>query len=228
MNRTMWKGISVVPDPPWRAAPAPSDAGCEVTVVRERRMDAPGERAVAVVQHLGSLPVWERKARHVTVTPSGPAHGTYAAYGRIIGLLLWRAHFDYELTELGFHSWMPAPVHGMQVAGGFLVTTHSPHTCTVLHYEQYRFPFRSRVIAAAWRRYVARGMDAELERIAQLSSPGPGRAASAHQEHSGHADLVGVSYMRSKRERAAPYRRFLVAARARQIARRPTSRTPIS
>ncbi|MGH9267453.1 MAG: hypothetical protein ACRD0D_04680 [Acidimicrobiales bacterium] len=109
-----------------------------MTVVRERHIDAPAERAVAVVQHLGSLPVWECKARRITVTPSGARHGTYTACGRIMGLIPWGARFDYELTDRGFHSWMPAPIWGMQVAGGFRVTGHTPYTCTVLHYEQYQ------------------------------------------------------------------------------------------
>lgn len=120
-----------VPDPPWRATPTPSDQRREVTVVRERHIDAPAERAVAVVQHLGSLPVWECKARRITVTPSGARHGTYTACGRIMGLIPWGARFDYELTDRGFHSWMPAPIWGMQVAGGFRVTGHTPYTCTV-------------------------------------------------------------------------------------------------
>jgi hypothetical protein len=85
-------------------------------VIRERCIDASGERALAVVQHLGSLPVWERKARHVTVTTSGPAHGTYKARGRIVGVIRWRAIFDYELTDTGFHSWMRAI--GRRLAGG--------------------------------------------------------------------------------------------------------------
>jgi len=36
----------------------------------------PGSRAVSVVQHLASLPVWERKARRVTVEPAGPRNGS--------------------------------------------------------------------------------------------------------------------------------------------------------
>lgn len=82
-----------MPDKPWRAPRAPSDPRNEVTVVRERRIDAPGNRAVAVAQHLVSLPVWECHARHVTIAPIGPAHGTYIAQGRIMGLIR-RAHFD--------------------------------------------------------------------------------------------------------------------------------------
>jgi hypothetical protein len=66
---------AVVPDPPWRTAAAPGRN--EVTVIRQRRLDTPGTRAVSVVQHLASLPVWERKARRVTVKPAGPRHGNY-------------------------------------------------------------------------------------------------------------------------------------------------------
>ena len=75
----------------------------EVTVVRQRRLDTPSTRAVSVVQHLASLPVWERKARRVTVNPAGPRTGRYTASGRIAGFLTWRATFDFELTEAGFH-----------------------------------------------------------------------------------------------------------------------------
>src|SRR5260370_42692963 len=74
------KGEAAVPDPPWRTAAAPGRN--EVTVIRQCRLDAPGTRAVSVVQHLASLPVWPRKARSVTVKPDGPRNDSYTAAGR--------------------------------------------------------------------------------------------------------------------------------------------------
>lgn len=171
----------VAQHPPWRALPASGNGPGEVTVVRRRRIETSAARAVAVVQHLGSLPVWERKALDVTVTPSGPHQGTYAARGRIAGVIPWRAEFDYELTQAGFHSWMRTPRGGVQVAGGFRVAAHGPDTCTIIHYEQYRLPISIRVLSAAWRRYVARTMDAELERVALLAGPAP---VELHQHRS--------------------------------------------
>jgi hypothetical protein len=123
---------AVVPDPPWRTAAAPG--WNEVTVIRQRRLDTPGTRAVSVVQRLASLPVWERKARRMTVKPAGPRTGNYTAAGRIAGFIPWRATFEYELTDAGFHSWMPTPRRGVQVAGGFRVINDAPGSCTVVHY----------------------------------------------------------------------------------------------
>jgi uncharacterized membrane protein len=164
---------AVVPDPPWRTAAAPG--WNEVTVIRQCRLDTPGTRAVSVVQHLASLPVWESKARRVTVKPAGPRNGTYTAAGRIAGFVTWRATFEYELTDVGFHSWMATPSRGFQVAGGFHVIDDAPGSCTVVHYEQYHLPFANRSIAFAWRRYVTRSMNTELERIALLAQPTPGQ-----------------------------------------------------
>jgi hypothetical protein len=164
---------AVVPDPPWRTAAAPGRNA--VTVIRQLRLDTPGTRAVSVVQHLASLPVWERKARRMTVKPAGPRNGTYTAAGRIAGFIPWRATFEYELTDTGFHSWMPAPRRGVQVAGGFHVINDPPGSCTVVHYEQYHLPFATRFIAVAWRLYVTRSMNSELERIALLAQPPPGQ-----------------------------------------------------
>lgn len=163
---------AVVPDPPWRAAAAPGRN--EVSVIRQRRLDTPASRAVSVVQHLASLPVWERKARRMTVQPAGSRTGTYTAAGRIAGLVPWRAAFEYELTDAGFHSWMPGARHGVQVAGGFHVSTDTPGSCTVVHYEQYHLPSALRPIAVAWRLYVTRSMNTELERITLLAQPPPG------------------------------------------------------
>jgi hypothetical protein len=163
--------------PPWRTAAAPG--WNEVTVIRQRRIDTPGTRAVSVVQHLASLPVWERKARRVTVTPAGPRNGTYTAAGRIAGFVPWRATFEYELTDADFHSWMPTPRRGFQVAGGFQVIDDAPGSCTVVHYEQYHLPFALRSIALAWRLYVTRSMNTELERIALLAQPAPGQPGEA-------------------------------------------------
>ena len=166
-----------VPDPPWRTAAAPGRN--EVTVIRQRRLGTPGTRAVSVVQHLASLPVWERKARRVTVKPAGPRTGSYTAAGRIAGFVTWRATFEYEFTEAGFHSWMPTPRWGFQIAGGFHVIDDAPGSCTVVHYEQYRLPFALRSIAFAWRLYVTRTMNTELERIALLAQPAPGQPIAA-------------------------------------------------
>jgi hypothetical protein len=168
---------AVIPDPPWRTTAAPG--WNEVTVIRRRRLDAPGTRAVSVVQHLGSLPVWERKARRVTVQPAGPRNGSYTAAGRIAGFVTWRASFEYELTDAGFHSWMPTPRRGVQVAGGFQVIDDAPGSCTVVHYEQYHLPFGNRPVGFAWRLYVTRSMNAELERIALLAQPAPGQPGEA-------------------------------------------------
>ena len=168
---------AVVPDPPWRTAAAPR--WNEVTVIRQRRLDTPGTRAVSVVQHLASLPVWERKARRMTVKPAGPRHGNYTAAGRVAGVIPWGATFEYELTDTGFHSWMPAPRRGFQIAGGFHVIDDAPGSCTVLHYEQYHLPSALRPIAFAWRLYVTRSMNTELERIALLAQPSPGQPGDA-------------------------------------------------
>jgi hypothetical protein len=102
----------------------------------------------------------------MTVQPAGPRTGTYTAAGRIAGLIPWRAAFEYQLTDAGFHSWMPAPRRGFQVAGGFHVSTDAPRSCTVVHYEQYHLPPALRPVAVAWRLYVTRSMNSELERIA--------------------------------------------------------------
>jgi hypothetical protein len=134
---------------------------------------------VSAVKHLASLPVWERKARRVTVKPAGPRHGNYTADGRIAGLVPWRASFEYELTGAGFHSWMPAPARGFQVAGGFHVRDDAPGSCIVVHYEQYHLPFANRPGAFAWRLYVTRSMNTELERIALLAQPAPGQPNEA-------------------------------------------------
>jgi hypothetical protein len=168
---------AVVPDPPWRTAAA--RGWNEVTVIRQRRLDTPGTRAVSVVQHLASLPVWERKARRVTVKPAGPHNGSYSASGRIAGSVTWRATFEYELTAAGFHSWMVTPRRGFQVAGGFHVINDGPGSCTVVHYEQYHLPFANRPIAFAWRLYVTRTMNTELERVALLAQPAPGQPGDA-------------------------------------------------
>jgi len=167
----------VVPDPPWRTAAAPGRN--EVTVTRQHWLDTPGTRAVWAVQHLASLPVWERKARRVTVEPAGPRTGTYTAAGRIAELVIWRAAFEYELTETGFHRWMPTPRRGVQVAGGFHVINEAPGSCTVVHYEQYHLPFANRSIAFAWRLYVTHTMTTELERIALLAQPTPSQPNEA-------------------------------------------------
>jgi hypothetical protein len=171
------QGEAVVPDPPWRTAAA--QGRNEVTVIRQCRLGTPGTRAVSVVQHLASLPVWEPKARQVTVKPAGPRNGSYTAAGRIAGLITWRAAFEYELTEAGFHSWMPTSRRGFQVAGGFRVIDDAPGSCTVIHYEQYRLPFANRLIAFTWRRYVTRSMNTELGRIALLAQPAPGQPGDA-------------------------------------------------
>jgi hypothetical protein len=60
---------------------------------------------------------------------------------------------------------------GIQVAGGFHIIDHDPRSCTVVHYEQYRLPLRSRPLARAWRIYVTRSMTAELQRVALLAAP---------------------------------------------------------
>ena len=83
---------------------------------------------------------------------------------------------------------MPTPSRGFQVAGGkrhanllaqgnegFHVIDDAPGSCTVVHYEQYHLPFANRSIAFAWRRYVTRSMNTELERIALLAQPAPGQ-----------------------------------------------------
>jgi hypothetical protein len=171
------KGDAVVPDPPWRTGAVPGRN--EVTVIRQRRLGTPGTRAVSVVQHLASLPVWERKARQVTVKPAGPRNGSYTAAGRIAGLVAWRAAFEYELTEAGFHSWMPTSGRGFQVADGFRIIDDAPGSRTVIHYEQYHLPFANRLIAFTWRWYVTRSMDTELERIALLAQPVPGQPGEA-------------------------------------------------
>jgi hypothetical protein len=134
---------------------------------------------VSVVRHLASLPVWERKARRMTVQPAGPRRGSYTAAGRIAGLVPWRLTFEYELTDAGFHSWMPAPRRGFQVAGGFHVIDDDPGSCTVVHYEQYHLPFAVRSVTFAWRLYVTRSMNTELERIALLALPAPGQPSNA-------------------------------------------------
>jgi hypothetical protein len=105
-----------------------------------------------------------------------------AEAGRIAGLVTWHATFEYELTEAGFHSWMPTPRRGVQVAGGFHVINDAPGSCTVVHYEQYHLPSASRSIAFAWRLYVTRSMNAELERIALLAQPAPGQLSDAHDQ----------------------------------------------
>jgi len=169
-------GDAVVPDPPWRAAAAPG--WNEVTVIRRRRIDTSRTRAVAVVQHLAGLPVWERKARRVWVKPAVPRTGNYTATGRI-GFVSWRATFAYELTDVGLHSWMPTPRNGVQIAGGFHVIDDAPGSCTVVHDEQYHLPFARRSIAFAWRTYVTRTMNTELERIAMLAQPAPGQPSGA-------------------------------------------------
>jgi len=147
-------------------------------VISQRRLDTPGTRAVSVVQRLASLPVWERKARGVTVKPAGPRTGNYTAAGPIAGFVTWRATFEYELTDAGFHSWMPTP-RRVQVVGGFHVINDAPGSCTVVHYEQYQLPFANRWIAFAWRLYVTRSMNTELERIALLAQPAPGQPSGA-------------------------------------------------
>jgi hypothetical protein len=49
----------------------------------------------------------------------------------------------------------------------------------VVHYEQYHLPFALRSIAFAWRLYVTRSMNTELDRIALLAQPPPGQASEA-------------------------------------------------
>jgi hypothetical protein len=61
----------------------------------------------------------------------------------------WRATFDYELTDVGFHSWMARPKMGILVAGGFHAISHGPGASTIVHYEQYRLRFRSRLLTTA-------------------------------------------------------------------------------
>jgi hypothetical protein len=161
---------TVVPDPPWRIAATSGGRWSEATVICRRRLDAPAARAVAVVQHLPSLAVWEPKARHVVVTPTGPGRGSYTATGRVAGLVPWRATFDYELTGDGFHSWMPAARMGIQVAGGFRVLGHDRESCTIAHYEHYRLPLRNHLLVAAWRIWITHSMNAELGRIALLAA----------------------------------------------------------
>jgi hypothetical protein len=74
MRAFMVTNTDALQHPPWRRPLASGIVHVEVTVVRRRRIGACATRAVGV-QHLGSLPVWERKARDVTVTPTGPHHG---------------------------------------------------------------------------------------------------------------------------------------------------------
>ena len=139
-----------------------------VTVLSKRHIEAPAARAVAVVQDLASLPLWEHKARRVTVHATDPYRGTYSASGRLVGLIPWSAEFDYELTDTGMHSKTSAG-RGIQVRGGFRVTPHCPESCTIVHYEHYMLPVRARAALAAWRWYIARTMAAELDRIALLA-----------------------------------------------------------
>ena len=106
---------AVVPAPPWRPGSGARPGHDEVTLIRRRPVATTVARAVSVVQHFASLPVWERKARRIEVDPRG-RHGTYTVSGRIAGLVPWRATFRYELTDAGFHSWMPGPKMGVQVA----------------------------------------------------------------------------------------------------------------
>jgi hypothetical protein len=79
-----------------------------------------------------------------------------------------------RLSQLDAH-----PAQGVQVAGGFHVINDAPGSCTVVHYEQYHLPSASRSIAFAWRLYVTRSMNAELERIALLAQPAPGQLSDA-------------------------------------------------
>jgi pimeloyl-ACP methyl ester carboxylesterase len=92
---------AVVAAPPWRPGLGARPGRDEVTVIRHRPVGTTAMRAVSVVQYLASLPVWERKARRVTVDPRG-CHGTYTACGRIAG----------------FHSRMHRSKMRVQVAGG--------------------------------------------------------------------------------------------------------------
>ncbi len=149
------------------SAPSP------VVVRRERQVTAPAHRAVEVVQHLASLPVWERKVRNVNVTPTDETQGTYTVRGRLFGIVPWRGSFDYELHPTGFHSTSQAPIRGIvHVEGGFRVVDHGA-TCVIVHYEHYRFHRWIRWVARFWGRYVSRTMRDELDRIAMLAHPNP-------------------------------------------------------
>ena len=43
--------------------------------------------------------------------------------------------------------------------------SHGPGACTIVQYEQYHFPFRSRPLMTAWRLYVTRTMEVELDQL---------------------------------------------------------------
>lgn len=114
----------------------------DVKMVSTKEIGCPKEAALALVWDIKSIEVSELKADAVTVHMGADRKGTYDVKGHFAGLP-WQNTFAFELNDKGFHSQeLNPPTDGPNISGGFIVEELGPQSCKLIHYEDYRLPWK--------------------------------------------------------------------------------------
>ena len=137
------------------------------TEVGKIAVEVSAEKALAVLWDIKAIECYEPKVDSALVISGTQNKGTYFPRGHFAGVP-WSGAFTYELNHYGFYSEMKRRAFGVQVQGGFVVTSESSDKCLITHYERYEFPAWLSPLSLFVRLYLQRAMKKELGNLAQL------------------------------------------------------------
>jgi hypothetical protein len=144
-------------------------AGFRISAVRDVVIPLPFDEVLGVVRDIELLEEVERKARRVSVHPTGPGVGWYRVGGKLCRLVPWDGEFAYEQHAHGWHSEDLHPrADGWRVSGGFLVSRVDAANSRVTHYEDYVIPLRLRPLRPLLSVYMRRSQVGEMRDLALL------------------------------------------------------------
>jgi hypothetical protein len=140
-------------------------------------LNCPKEAALALVWDIKTIEVSELKADKVEVHMETDRKGTYDVWGHFAGVP-WQNTFAFELNDRGFHSQEVHPAaDGPYISGGFVVQETGPQKCKLLHYEDYKLPWRFVPLKPLIFLYLKWSMGKELrtmrEMISKRTATGP-------------------------------------------------------
>lgn len=136
----------------------------EVVVVRRIHAACSEVNALAFLQDLRNVAIYEPKVDTATVTP-GDRTGLYTVQGHFAGLP-YTSRFEYMLTDRGFRSHrLPDGLPSLDVNGAFVVKPDRSGGVEIIHVERYRLPLAMAPLKGILRRYVGRTMERELQTV---------------------------------------------------------------
>lgn len=133
-------------------------------VNHKRTISTTKEKLLSYLWDLNHMPAYESKVDSIKVQPETEKNGSYKVVGRFLGPK-WFGKFSYSLNPSGFHSSSLNLPSGVQVNGGFVVTSVSPEVCSLHHYEIYQLPFYMLPLYPFLKLYLAGTLQDELKVI---------------------------------------------------------------